>query len=238
MLIPLKVDVYMPRYSWVNYALMALIVWVSVAGFYNHDLLFNLAGVEVSETYGFENVSVSLTTKDYPLPVLALTSSLLHGGWLHLIGNMLFLWVFGNAINYKFGHASYAGLYLAAAFVGGMAHYLFVGGPCIGASGAINGIMGAFLVFFPRNNVTVFWVLILRRGFCGVGHISSRWLILLWVGWDLLFLALGASMGVALWAHVGGFATGFGIAWLCAAYGWIKPSEDEETLVQIFRGSR
>jgi membrane associated rhomboid family serine protease len=235
MLIPLKVDVPMDRRPWVNYALIALIVCVSFAAFLDDDLLCKLAGIEVEVIQDgslFGEVEARLSTKDFPLPVLAVTSSFLHAGWLHLIGNMLFLWVFGNAVNYKFGHLGYLGLYIAAALVGGMVHYGFDGSPIVGASGAINGVMGAFLVFFPRNDITIFWVIWVHPG---VSRLSSGWIILFWVAWDTLFLGLGADTDVALWAHVGGFAAGFGIALVCAFTGWIKPTQDEQTLLQVLK---
>lgn len=221
MLIPLRVDVPTDRTPWVNYALLAGTTLVSIIGFYNVDVLMLLAGV------GFAG---RLTTDNYPLPVLAVTSTFLHIGYVHLLGNMLFLWIFGNAMNYKFRHHGYLGLYLAAAVVSGMAHYLMDGTPAVGASGAISGLMGAFLVFFPRNDITVFYFICLRLG---VGRLSSFWIIVLWVVWDVLYIVLGATTNVAVWAHVGGFAAGFGIALLCAAMGWVRPTEDEETLLDV-----
>ena len=116
-----------------------------------------LAGVDLDSS-SFSQVS----TEYLPLPVLALTSSLLHAGWLHLLGNMWFLWVFGNAMNYKLGQLGYLGLYVLVALAGGMAHYAFVGSPVVGASGVVNGVMGAFLVFFPRNDVKVLWIIWIR----------------------------------------------------------------------------
>jgi len=255
MLIPLKVDVPTSRRPWVNCALIVAIVWVSITAFHDEDLFQELAGIELryEPGPGLRNIGVKevdpesikddphmrllvrrtshLTTKNYPLAVLAVTSSVIHGGWMHLVGNMLFLWVFGNSINYKFGHLGYLGLYLAAAMAGGLAHYHFSDIPCAGASGAINGVMGAFLVFFPRNDVTVFWMwnIIIHRA----GRISSGWIILFWVVWDALMLRLGTSPGIALWAHLGGFAAGFGVALLAAITGLVKPTQDEQTLLQV-----
>ena len=243
MLIPLRVDVPTSRRPWVNYGLMGLIVIISFAGFQDRFLFDRLAGIE--RVSPLDRLPVPLepeirpevSTKHYSLPVLAMTSSLLHGGWLHLIGNMLFLWVFGNAANYKFGHLGFPLLYLAAAMTGGLAHYAFDGCPVVGASGAINGLMGAFLVFFPRNEVKMFiFLLFFRIG--RVAWISSVWVILYWLGWDVLYLVLGAKTGVAPWAHVGGFVAGFGIAVVCAATGLIKPTEDEQTLLQVLASRR
>jgi len=208
MLIPLKVYVPMDRTPWANYALMGLISAVSIYGFSNIDFIIEMAGGSIA-------------------------SGFVHAGWLHLAGNMLFLWVFGNAVNYKFGQFAYLGLYLVSALAGGMAHSVFVGGSAIGASDAINGIMGAFLVYFPRNDVTVFWVLWYRPG---ISTLSSGWIILFWLAWDVLYIALGAQTGVALWAHVGGFVAGFAIATVCTLSGWVRPTQDEQTLYQVLSG--
>lgn len=229
MLIPLKLYVPTDRRPWVNYALIAVIIAVSLICFSDVGLFCRLAGVDLDST-GTSLVSPMVSTEYLPLPVLALTSSLLHVGVLHLLGNMWFLWVFGNAVNYKLGQLGYLGFYLAAAMAGGLAHYALAGTPVVGASGTVNGVMGAFLVFFPRNDVTVLWVLWIRPG---ISTLSSGWIILLWLAWDVLCLALGSQGGVALWSHVGGFVTGFAVAAVLAAVGWIRPSPDEQTLLEV-----
>lgn len=85
---------------------------------------------------------------------------------------------------------------------------------------------------FPRNDITVVWFLVI---YPFISRLSSIWIIVFWVACDVLFLALGAETMVGLWAHVAGFAAGFGIAMLCATMGWIKSPDDEQTLLQIFR---
>lgn len=233
MIVPLRVDVPMSRRPWVNYLLIAVTVFVSLAAFDDVDLLLKLGGIEVTGNYGLPNddIRLEITTKDFPLPVLAMTSTLVHSDWLHLLGNMLFLWIFGNAINYKFGHIGYAALYAAAAVISGLVHYAASNMPGIGASGAIYGVMGAFLVFFPRNDITILWFLLI---YPRVSRISSMWIIAFWVAWDVLFLVIGSTTRVALSAHVGGFVLGFSVAIFCAKTGFIKPTEDEQTLLQVF----
>ncbi len=233
MLIPLKVDVYQPRWPYVNVAIMAVTIIVSLIGFADTDTFCYLAGIRVRSSGFFEQqVSISLTTENLPLPVLAVTASLLHIGWIHLIGNMLFLWIFGNAMNYKFGQLGYLAFYITAAMLSVLAHYAFDGTPGVGASGAIYGVMGAFLIFFPRNDITVLWIIWFRPG---LSRLSSGWIIAFWVAWDTLFLVLGASTGTAVWAHIGGFAVGFAIATTCALTGWVKPTQDEQTLLQVLK---
>ena len=152
MLIPLRVDVPMSRRPWANYALMGFIIWMTIGGFHDFDLFCKLAGIHwkhLGEGLLGPDIRITLTTETYPLSVLAVTSSLLHVGWLHLISNMLFMWIFGNAVNYKFGHLGYLALYVAAAWAGGMVHYGHGGGPAVGASGPSTVSWGPTWFSFP-----------------------------------------------------------------------------------------
>ncbi len=147
-----------------------------------------------------------------PIPPWAtlFTSMFLHGGWLHLGGNMLFLWIFGNNVEDLMGRARYLLLYLssgvAAALVQALsAPHAFV--PMIGASGAIAGVLGAYLVTYPRANVHCFvWIVI----FFWILTVPAWILLGLWFATQLLsgLAASPNSPGVAFWAHIGGFGTG------------------------------
>ena len=231
MLIPIRVDVPMDRRPWINWVLMGTIILVSLIAFGDLDVYASWSGL----TAGRSTLSgVNATTFR-----TAVTSSFLHAGGLHLIGNMLFLWIFGNAINYKFGHPAYMGLYLLSALVSGLMHYTLHGGPVVGASGAIYGVMGAFLIYFPRNEITVVWLVptgLGRTSGGGYGSLSSGWMILAWVAWDVVHLCLGLTHSVALWGHVGGFLAGTTIGVLCAATGLVRPTQDEQTLLQLLGG--
>lgn len=222
MLIPIKVDVPTDRTPWINYAIIAATVLISLMGFGSPELL--------DEMVGASGTGYGVLSDDLPAPVYALSSTLLHVGYIHLLGNMVFLWLFGNAINYKFGQILYLGLYLFVALVAGMAHYTFQGGPFAGASGAVYGIMGAFLVFFPRNDVTVVYFIWIHPG---TGTFSSAGIIALWLLWDVAMLLIGWVGGTAVWAHVGGFAVGFAVAFLFAWMGWIRATQDEQTLLDL-----
>ncbi|MFQ5689671.1 MAG: rhomboid family intramembrane serine protease [Gemmatimonadota bacterium] len=152
----------------------------------------------------------------YPCPVgglrweTVLTSMFLHGGWMHLIGNMWFLWVFGNNIEDAMGHLRYLLFYLLAGAFAAAAHILSAASspvPTVGASGAISGIMGAYLVLYPRVRVDT---LLFFFVFIRVIPLPA-WVLLGY--WFLLQVLMGASGpgaagGVAVWAHVGGFVTG------------------------------
>lgn len=144
-------------------------------------------------------------------PLNLLTSMFLHGGWLHLLGNMWFLWLFGNNIEDSMTRPRFVAFYLlcglAAAFLQVYAEPDSVI-PMVGASGAISGVMGAYLVLFPR--VRVFTMVPI--GFFLTSIALPAWVMLLyWAGLQLLggFSRIGAEGGgVAFWAHVGGFVAG------------------------------
>jgi membrane associated rhomboid family serine protease len=146
-----------------------------------------------------------------------LTSMFLHGSLLHLGGNMLFLWIFGNNIEDRLGPVGYLLFYLAAGVVATVAHIAVQPDstvPVVGASGAIAGVMGAYLVWFPNVPILtlfIFFIILFRQ-------ISAKWLLLFWVG--LQFLEpFNPNSGVAWVAHVGGFVFGVVVALLLRAVG-------------------
>jgi membrane associated rhomboid family serine protease/DNA-directed RNA polymerase subunit RPC12/RpoP len=154
----------------------------------------------------------------------------LHGGILHLLGNMWFLWLFGNAVCSKVGNKWFGLMYLGFGFAAAATHLLFDGGPMLGASGAINGVVGMFLVFFPENEVSCLWILFfpyMRRI-----SISSYWIILLWFVYDI-WGAMTSGDNVAYFAHVGGFAAGFVLAVFMLERKWVTMEEHERSLLQL-----
>ncbi|SRR6056297_292216 len=146
-------------------------------------------------------------------PETFLTSMFLHGGPLHLAGNMLFLWIFGDNLEEEMGHAGFLGFYLAGGLV---AAYLQVAAdpgspvPMVGASGAIAGVMGGYLLMFPRARVDILLFLIIIIRIFPV----PAWLMLgIWFGIQV-FSGVGADTrlgGVAYWAHAGGFVAGLAL---------------------------
>lgn len=144
-----------------------------------------------------------------------LTSMFLHGSWGHILGNSLFLWVFGNNIEDSMGRLRYLAFYIICGLAAVAAHVILDPGspvPTVGASGAISGIMGAYLVLYPRVKVKMLFILV-------VFFFTSRvpaWLVLIW--WFFVQVITGlpelmtvnpeVSGGVAVWAHVGGFLAG------------------------------
>ena len=138
-----------------------------------------------------------------------LTSMFMHGGWLHLIGNMWFLWIFGNNIEDSMGHLRFLLFYVVCGVLASAAHIFSQPGsaiPTVGASGAISGVMGAYLLLYPRVRIYTLFIIIF---FIRVIPVPA-WVILLW--WFVIQVLSGsvsmAGAGVAFWAHVGGFVAG------------------------------
>ncbi len=158
-------------------------------------------------TYGLETKTLGLESVAAPF----FTSMFLHGGWLHLIGNMWFLWIFGDNVEDELGHFRYAVFYVLCGLAAGLTHYYLSPlspVPTIGASGAIAGVLGGYLVRFPSARV----VTLVPLGFFLQMAELPAWLMLgLWFLAQAIggFVTLGAAGGgVAWWAHVGGFLAG------------------------------
>ena len=156
-------------------------------------------------------------------------SMFLHGGWMHLIGNMLYLWIFGDNIEDRFGHARFLAFYLACGVLASWAHILSDPAsalPSIGASGAIAGVLGAYVTFFPRARV----VTLLPLGlFSRMVKVPALWFLGFWFATQFLsgllepaVKAAGAG-GVAWWAHIGGFACGLLVAFAVGPAGSPNP---------------
>lgn len=155
---------------------------------------------------------------DNPLPApreaaSVFTSMFLHGGWLHLLGNMLYLWIFGNNIEDSMGHLRFVLFYLIAGIAAAGAHLYFNPAstiPTIGASGAVSGVLGAYLLLFPHARI---YTLVIFGWFFRRLYLPAWVLLIVWIG--LQFLNQMAEPlqlvegGVAYAAHIGGFIAGF-----------------------------
>ena len=154
-----------------------------------------------------------------PLPYWStlITSMFLHGGWMHLGGNMLYLWIFGDNLERVMGAAKYAVFYIVCGIAAGLAHILFAGGsavPSVGASGAISGVLGGYLLMFPQNRVKV-----LTRG--GVASVPAIVVLGLWIVIQLVsqlgsIAETSQGGGIAYMAHIGGFVAGMALVKLFA----------------------
>jgi membrane associated rhomboid family serine protease len=152
----------------------------------------------------------SLPAELEPLPgaLTLLTSLFLHGGWMHLIGNMLFLWIFGNNVEDAMGHLRFIAFYLICGVAASLSHAALIPAsttPMIGASGAIAGTLGAYLLLHPRSRVLV---LVFLGIFVTTMRLPAMVVIGIWIGLQVLNAALDAGGGIAWWAHVGGFVAG------------------------------
>ncbi len=145
-----------------------------------------------------------------PAPATILTSMFLHGGWMHFLGNMLYLWIFADNVEDAFGHGRFIVFYLVCGLVAALAQALPAPEstiPMIGASGAISGVLGAYLVLYPQARVRV----IVPLGIVMQMMRLPAWIVLaLWFGLQLVQNALTAEGGggVAFRAHIGGFIAG------------------------------
>jgi membrane associated rhomboid family serine protease len=152
-----------------------------------------------------------------PVNVLTpVTSMFLHGGWGHLLGNLLFFWVFGNNVEDSMGRGRFVAFYLICGLAAAATHIFITPGspvPTVGASGAISGLLGAYLVLYPRVRVKMLFIFVI---FFRVFMLPA-WAVLLW--WFFLQLVSGLPElspmrreviqgGVAVWAHIGGFVAG------------------------------
>lgn len=154
----------------------------------------------------------------------------LHGGLLHLAGNMIFLWVFGNAVCAITSNLLYPILYLLFGVLAAAAHEAFSAEPAIGASGAINGVVGMALAMYPVNAVSIVWFV----GFRGGTFEMPLWgLALIWCAIDAYGAWSGAG-GVAYWAHLGGFAAGLMAGIVSLKMKWVTLTEyDNATLADL-----
>jgi len=164
-------------------------------------------------TYRFDQLITDWgIVPDNPHVISLFTSMFLHGNWLHVLGNMLFLWVFGRNVEDLIGGTRFLVFYLlcglAAALVQVLTN-LYSPAPTVGASGAIAGVMGAYLIKFPRSQIdTLFWfVLVIRLA------VPAPFYLFLWIGMQLVEFALSGERtytggGVAYFAHFGGFIAG------------------------------
>lgn len=202
------------RTPYITYALMAanILIFLSYVTAFSDPYALN----NVYASWGMIPARVSSGEGYYTL----ISSMFLHGGWMHLAGNMLFLWIFGDNIEDEMGHLPYLGFYLLTGMAAGVIHYLsapYSGVPTVGASGAIAGVMGGYLLLYPKAKVDILIILIV---FFRILPIPSWIVLMVWLGMQI-FGGIGSDPetgGVAYWAHAGGFIAGI----ICAIPVWLK----------------
>lgn len=216
---------------YVNYILIALnvIVFVFLQGFSGDGAFtYSYSTVPAEILSGHDIVTDSQIFTDpttgqrfsmpglgiTPIPVYftLITSMFMHGGVAHIAGNMLYLWIFGDNIENSLGHKRYLLFYLVCGIIASLSHVfatkvlgqnLLV--PSLGASGAISGVLGAYILLFPQRRVTMFFVRFIT-------HVSALWAIGIWIVFQIVsglgMLGGSDSGGVAYAAHIGGFVAG------------------------------
>jgi membrane associated rhomboid family serine protease len=207
MIIPLRTDCPLRRFPWMNWSLIAanvamFILTSSSSDGSTHGPLALWHGVPTKQAWALDPADPAIWQY--------FTYQFLHENWLHILGNMLFLYIFGNNIHDRMGHVGYLAFYLAGGVFAGIGHSAFDQMPVIGASGAVAAVTGAYLVLLPRSNITVFYFFFI----IGAVEIPSLWFVLFTFSTDLIGelypQLLGGAEAVAHMAHISG--TAFGVA--------------------------
>ncbi len=200
------------RFQYVTVALIAInvaIYVIFVSGWF--------ATPDQAETASFAVVPTKLmadsasvgpifaTGADMPERFTLVTYMFVHGSWIHLLANMLFLWVFGDNIEDAMGHWRFIMFYLMCGIFAALVHTVMNPNsdiPLVGASGAVAGVIAAYIILHPKVKV---WVLALWRIPI---RITAAWALGIWIGWQFASLLIGGEESVAIWAHIGGLVAG------------------------------
>ena len=221
-MIPLRDNVAARTFPFVNIALIALNAAAfvmelgmgpGVVRFFDHAAVVPVLFTGPDQALG--PLEAVLTSFDAELGRRVLVSMFLHGGWAHLLGNMLYLWIFGDNVEDRLGHFKYLLFYLLCGWTASYAHIWsqpVSSVPSIGASGAIAGVLGAYITLYPRARV----VTLLPLGlFSQLVQLPAALFLGFWFVQQFLLGAFdlaapaGRGGGIAWWAHIGGFAAGF-----------------------------
>lgn len=218
-MIPIRDDIPSRTYPYVTVALLVL-----NAAVFLYQLTLDVSGLE-RFIYATAAIPAELTSMAevrpvdvLPVELTLLTAMFVHGGLLHLGGNMLFLWIFGDNVEDRFGHFRFLFFYLAAGVAASMVHILIEPGsivPMVGASGAIAGVLGAYFMLFPRAQVQTLVILPL---FISMARLPAVLFLGFWFLFQVLSSGLSAGAGIAWFAHIGGFVAGVAVALMYKAF--------------------
>jgi membrane associated rhomboid family serine protease len=199
------------KFPYVMYGLIAVncvvFLWqlaLGPTGFDNATIYFGMIPIVVRDVY------------PNPLPWIPdqlplVTYAFLHADWLHLLGNMLFLWVFGDNIEDAMGHIQFLVFYLLCAVLAALVHLAFnstANGPLIGASGAVAGVMGAYILLYPHAKVLVLARIVIPIPL----PVPAFWMLGFWIASQIFYVIIAPNEPVAWWAHLGGFVSGILLA--------------------------
>ena len=230
MFLPYAADTPMQRIPYANFAMIAVNILVylymltmSEGQLTKFLLEYGLGESELEILYVLHNVDNSVLGW--------ITYMFIHAGFIHLLGNMIFLWVFGNVVCSKLGTVRYLLAYLGWGLAAAILHTLTGGGLVVGASGAINGVVGMYFILFPFNQVSLLMILfVITR----VIRCSGFWIIGMWFVFDIWGALGGTGSGVAYFAHVGGFLAGAATGTAVLYFGWVKMVYGEMSLLHHF----
>jgi len=217
---PIGVDVPLDRYPWMNWliilgTIVAYPYGIAAIGLESDDRMYWVAGGGSAMGY--------------------LTSLFIHAGIVHLLGNMLFLWVFGNAVCAKVGNFLYLLLYVAIGVGGGVLSQMLRPAPSVGASGAINGIVGMYVVWYALNDVRMFYAYwFFGRADAGDTEVAGFWVVGMYLAWDLWGALFERGGRVAHQAHLAGLVCGVAIAIALLKLRWTVMNEDERSLLDLW----
>lgn len=183
-------------------------------------IAINVAVFIFEASLGQEQQNIFVTTYgSIPNEIMAgqdlftlITSIFLHGGWMHFIGNMLFLWVFADNIEATIGHGWFLFFYLMGGIIASYGQAILDPSstiPCVGASGSISACLGAYIVMFPRSEIKVLFLLFFRSFYVPALYFLGIWIVQQLIsGYGSLAATTASEGGVAYWAHIAGFAYG------------------------------
>lgn len=194
-----------PFVNWALIAVTCLFYLLFESGLAIDAYVASALGLGVTPVFLFDGLPPPPDMALVPEWSTLVTYAFVHGDVWHLLGNMVFLWVFGDNIEDAVGHGRYLMFYLGSAVAGGLAHALMLPDsdmPLVGASGAVAGVVAGYLILHPRTRL---WCLMLGRIPL---KITARWPLALWVGFQFLAVAVPEEDGIAWWAHIGGLAAG------------------------------
>ncbi len=217
MFIPIRTEYRMAHRPWVNYALVAINVLVYIVGFNGYN----------------KAIIPWMLDADSPRLVQFFSSAFLHADFMHIAGNMLFLWVFGGPLNDRLGHVAYLAFYLAGGVLSALGYILLGGsGRLLGASGAISAVTGAYLVLLPQVRLTVLMILYFITTF----QMSSLYFVGFQFLFNVLMTATGTGGNVAVAAHSTGYVFGIAVGFLLLGLKLIP--RDQMDLLSMFTHAR
>jgi membrane associated rhomboid family serine protease len=218
MIVPYRVNTLTVRNPWANLVILALNIGCFV--------LVNTGQISIDWVE-------RLVLQDWSALGL-LGHQFLHAGWMHLLGNMIGLWVFGNALNGVISNLEYAVIYLLCGVLAAALHLMIDGAPAVGASGAIAGLFGLYLAIYPKNEISCWYWFFQAGTFEMKGYI----LIIVWFIWEIVSGLRGVA-GIASWAHVGGLIAGFGAGLVLLKLQRVELGDyDNPTVIDIFSRSK